>query len=151
MKTIQIPENTADLRDYSVFINAVKEFNSFESQIQTYCKAIVESEFLKTAKSWRLNASLADTKKLAKFDDNDLVFYNYNTYKFILNDEGYIKGWHMGETRKHITKFELSDCGTIIFVKNYFEYRPTRMSHVQFTKHCITYKINLLDKTVELI
>lgn len=149
MKTIKIPENIQDLKDYIIFINAAKELNAFNKNVQKYCEKIVKTEFLKKVKDWKEIASEKHLKLLNEYDDYDELFFDYKNNVFLLNWTGYIKGLTMCDTINHQTKFSLSDDGQIIYVENTWQYKKSRFSHSPVFSDSRIYEINLIEKSIK--
>ena len=152
MKILKIPENTNDLRDQNVFINAVREFNLFQKNIQEYCLKIVEDEYLKDIEDWEKIVSENERDQLSTITTLK-CFYNYETNTFVQNYHGHCSlskgGWTMGAEKNHKTIFELSDDGTKIIVVNKWKSQEARFGHIPFHSASQKYEINLIKKSVK--
>ena len=152
MKILKIPENTNDLRDQNVFINAVREFNLFQKNIQEYCLKIVEDEYLKKKEDWEKIVSENERDQLLTISTRK-CFYNYETNTFVQNYHGYYsrisQGWTMGAEKNHKTIFELSEDGMKIIVVNKWESQEARFNHIPFHSVSQKYEIDLIKKSVK--
>lgn len=152
MKILKIPENANDLRDQNIFINAVREFNIFQKNIQEYCKKIVEDEYLKSVEDWEKIVGEKERDQLSTISTRK-CFYDYESNLFINNYHGRSssinQGWSMGSERNKNIQFELSDDGCKIIVVNSWETQEARFAHIPF--HSITrrYEIDLIKKSVK--
>ena len=151
MKIIEIPENINDLRDYNIFITAAKELNNFNKNLQKYCEKIIKTEYLKSVKNWKKILSKYDLEKLNKFNDNDILFYDYKNNKFIKNNiESPSYGWSRGESLGYKKTYSISDDGSIIIIKYIESYQKSRFSHIAPEVTEINWSINLIEKSVSL-
>lgn len=151
MKLLKIPENTNDLRDHKVFINAVKELNIFNNNLQTYLKKIIDDEYLKPVEDWANIAKLEDLEKLNSLKRNyEKCFYCYKTNTFIGDYKSFIKrGWSMGEDYGTSRSFSMSDDGSKIIITDTSSYKESRFSHSPILTSTNIYIINLIEKSVK--
>lgn len=152
MKLLKIPENANDLKDQNIFINAVREFNIFQKNIQAYCLKIVEDEYLKRVEDWQDIVSEKERDQLLTIRTRK-CFYDYESNFFMKNYHGHSSlingGWSMGAEREHKTKFELSDDGTKIIVVNEWKEQEARFGHIPFHSASQKYEIDLIKKSVK--
>ena len=153
MKIIKIPETTTELRDHKIFIEAVREFNIFQKNIQEYCKKIVFDEYLKNDKEWKKVLSPKDMVRVLD-SDKKRNFYCYKTNEIIPCSHGSNSrrnpGWIMGDETGTEETFTMSDDGTAIFMSLNWQTQEARFEHIPWIPRSKTYVIDLVEKSVQL-